>query len=170
MTFTRSEITDGLVRYLREFAKGTRITYAELTKHFGMPFSAQESHLVRARHILRNEGQDWVCLPTLGLQRNSDAGIEERVRNGDIPGVRRKARRGLVRIKCVDPTQLDARQQLQLGVSSVQLTLTVEATKRSTRERLKVSGGNSNDMPRLTLSELALLLAVRPRRTPPEKE
>jgi hypothetical protein len=67
------------------------------------------------------------------------------------------------KIKSVDPTQIDARQQLQLSINSVLLTLAAEAKKRVTPEPPKVSGGNSNDMPRLPLAERARLLAVRPR-------
>jgi hypothetical protein len=168
--FTRSEITDRLLRYLAGFEKGAKISYGELTS-LGDKITSRSHHLRSARQLLQKEhAQVWVPIPNIGLRRLNDIEIAERLPRWWLKGARRKLGRGQTQATVVDLKALSTDEQTRFAINGIQAELALQSLAKSTVQRLsKVSSGSSNDLPSFNMIEWAITLMPRSRR-PPEKD
>lgn len=170
--FTRSPITDALVRYLQPFDKGTSITYAELSTAAACKITSMSYHLRRVRVILQNEhGQVWEAVtPHVGLYRLTDKEIAQRQGKWWLPGARRKLVRGSKQAAIVELGQLTIDEQARFATHNIQSELAQQALSKATATRIgKVARGTSNDLPAFNAIEWAITL-MRPRFKPEEKK
>lgn len=162
--FERSDETANLVRYLQGHAKGTQITYRELSTQMARPIVPNDPKLIYARKILvRDHNAVWVCVaPRVGLKRLDDAEIAERLPAWWLKGARGKLRRGGNETDVVDIQSLDINQQSRFAVHSIQAELAREALSKATQRKMeKVSRGTSNDLPAFTAVEWGITLSPR---------
>jgi len=161
--FKRSEETKRIVNYLREHDKGTRCTYAELTRVAETKITARSGKLIHARHILvRDHNAVWICVaPGIGVRRLNDVEIAERLQPWWMRGARNKLKRAGKEIEIVDQKALDIDQLSRFGVDCIQRELALNSLSRATRNRMeKVARGTSNDLPAFNIIEWAINLSA----------
>jgi hypothetical protein len=165
--FERSEETQRMVAYLREFEKGAQVPYDELSRIIGHKISAKYARLVYARKILqRDHNAVWICVtPGIGVRRLNDVEIAERLQPWWMRGARSKLRRAAKEIDVVDTQALDIDQLARFGVDCIQRELAFNSLSRATRNRMeKVARGTSNDLPAFNIVEWAINLTAPPRK------
>lgn len=163
--FVRSEITDGLVRFLREHPKEAVVTYKELSALVGADIRPQSHQLSSARRILeRDHAQVWVCVPPrVAVVRLNDPQIAERQRAWFLSGARNKLHAGSRQADVVELDQLDIAQQARFATDSIINAIARESLSRATARRIeKVARGTSNDLP--TFSAVEWMISLSPRR------
>jgi hypothetical protein len=166
-TFRRSELTDSIVRYLREQPKETRVLYDELSRHTNATIDSRSAALIYARKILeRDHNQVWTCVrPRIGLVRANDTQIADRQRDWWLAGARRKIVRGSREADVVDTKLLDIAVQARFATDCIQRELVEQSLSRATRNRLeKVARGTGNDLPAFNAVEWAITLSPKRRR------
>jgi hypothetical protein len=166
-TFRRSELTDSIVRYLREQPKETRVSYDELSHMINATVDSRSAALIYARKILeRDHNQVWTCVrPGIGIVRANDMQIANRQREWWLKGARSKIIRGGREADVVDTNLLDIAVQARFATDCIQRELVEQSLSRATRARLdKVARGNGNDLPAFNAVEWAITLSPRRRR------
>ncbi len=162
--FHRSELTDRLVRYLRELPKETSVTYAELSRSVGETITSKSGHLASAKAILlRDHNQIWKAVaPRVGIVRLNDVQLADRLRNWHLAGARRKIIRGGREAEHVDSSQLDIDTQARFATDCIQRELVAQSLSKATKQRLeRVARGTSNDLPSFNAIEWAITLSPR---------
>ena len=165
--FERSEVTSALVRFLAEHAKGTRLTYRELTDIAGVPLTARSGKLSYARRVLeREQAQVWVCVaPGIGVQRLNDREIAERQRSWYLSGARNRLRAGARQATVVEIEQLDINQQARFATDGIIREIASDALARATQRQVeKVARGSSNDLP--SFNAVEWMISLSPPRPP----
>lgn len=162
--FQRSEITAGLVRYLQQHDKGTRIAYRELSKLVGHKIEAGTGYLRSARLILeRDHNQVWLALRGEGqVQRLDDPEIAARQGTWWLLGARNKLRNGAKEADVVEIEALTIDQQARFATNSIVRELAREAVSKATSRRIeKVARGSSNDLPAFNAVEWMISLSPK---------
>jgi hypothetical protein len=162
--FELSEETAAIVRFLKEFPKGTLVKYIDISKAIGHPIKSNSGKLIYARLLLlKNDNQVWVCeKPRVGLKRLTDLEIAERLPNWWLSGARNKLKRGSNQADAVETGELDIDQQARFAVDAIQGELAKEALSKATRRKMeKVARGTSNDLPSFTAVEWAISLSPK---------
>jgi hypothetical protein len=162
--FQRSELTAGLIRYLGQFDKGERITYADLSRGVGAEITSRSVYLVSARRILeRDHNAVWCCLaPKVGVWRLTDPEIAARQRTWYLLGARNKLRNGAKQADVVEIELLDIDQQGRFATDSILRELARDALSKTTQRRIeKVARGTSNDLPAFNAIEWMITLSPR---------
>jgi hypothetical protein len=166
-TFRRSELTDSIVRYLREQPKETRVSYDELSRMTNATIDSRSAALIYARKILvRDHNQVWTCVrPGIGIVRANDMQIANRLRDWWLVGARRKVVRGGRESEVVDRNLLDIAGQGRFASDCVWQELVAQSLSKPTRDRLeKVARGTGNDLPAFNAVEWAITLSPKRRR------
>jgi hypothetical protein len=166
--FQRSDITDGLVRYLQQHDKGTRIAYGELSKLVSHPIDARTPYLRVARMILeRDYNQVWLALRgEAQLQRLNDPEIAARQATWWLLGARNKLSNGAKQADVVEIEALTIDQQARFATDSIVRELARDALSKATTRRIqKVARGSSNDLPSFNAVEWMISLSPKRSRT-----
>jgi hypothetical protein len=166
-TFRRSELTDSIVRYLREQPKETRVSYDELSRMTNATIDSRAAALIYARKILeRDHNQVWTCVrPGIGIVRANDTQIANRLRDWWLAGARRKVVRGGRQSEVVDRNLLNIAEQARFASDCIWQEFAEQSLSKPTRDRLeKVARGTGNDLPAFNAVEWAITLSPRRRR------
>lgn len=166
--FQRSEITDTIVKYLREHPKESRIPYHELTELAGATITSRTTHLISARRILeRDHAQIWVCImPSIGIARLNDSEIADRHRFWFLAGAKNKLTAGARQADVVELEHLNIAQQARFATDSIIREIASESLARATRRKIeRVARGTSNDLPAFNAVEW--MISLSPRRAAP---
>jgi hypothetical protein len=160
--FTRSPLTERLVKYLSGFDKGTQIDYVELSRITGEKINSRTANLAYARKLLESEHrQVWIAVRNEGVKRCNDKEIAERLPTWHLRGARGKLNRGGKQAHVVELQHLDVNEQARFGVHVLQQQLASNALSRSTHNKLaRSSRGTSNDLPSFNVLEWALPLST----------
>jgi hypothetical protein len=161
MLFTRSQLTDAIVKHLHLLDKNTQITYSELGRIVGKSVSSRSANLQYARKILeRDHNQIWVAIrPNVGIRRLNDVDIADYHKSWWLGGASRKLKRGTSSAEIVETKLLDKEQQTKFSVDCIQRELALQSLARATAKKLdKVARGSSNDMPSFNILEWAISL------------
>jgi hypothetical protein len=164
--FQRSELTDRIVRYLRELPKEQTITYDELSRNLSAPIKSTSGYLISAREILKRDyGQVWLAVPPrVGVVRLNDTQTAERQHKWWLAGLRRRTRRAEVEAEVVNTKELDHDTGQRFAASCIQRQLVADSLSRTTT-RIIASRGTSNDLPAFNAVEWAVRLSP-PHKTP----
>ena len=144
------EIVQGVFRNL---TVGETITHEEVAKAIGMNADKDEE-IVRRRattarkRLCTNEGINIDAVRTLGYIRETDTQTLARVKGRDRRGVRRKARRMIKALECIEPGELNESQRQDYCAERMLAHVTYQANgPRAKQVMLAAAKVSQNQLP-----------------------
>lgn len=145
--FELSADTRFIRQRLHEMAPGDTVSYADLSAIIGKTVSGETSALGSARRSLIKEGYVFSPVRGQGIRRLTDAEVVSAA-DGDIDGMRRKARRAGMKLSTVSVENLPPDKQIaHAAKSSIAGAVAAITTATAVQKIEKAAAGRSGELP-----------------------